>query len=272
MSNVTKQKLMLSFISLTLIVAFVGFLMMNESLAWFSNNKTVSANGLSVSAQGTANLVIGKTEAEIRSGNMQFAVSFNGTSRTDMIAVTRDTSYGAPYLKYLTNHYAVDNKTGLANGSEALAFAAVPTTDNEQYFIDYTVYIASTKNALQVSALTVIISSPASSSLSDDYKYLNAASIDFYLGASVTAEGYLGTLSVANPVKHNATNIDLFKGQGGTVPLNTTGSIAVTMRCYFDGALVDASGNAYINSYNVKTTGINLGVHFVATEVAEGQQ
>ncbi len=265
MSNVTKQKLMLSFISLTLIVAFVGFLMMNQSLAWFSNNKTVSANGLSVSAQGTANLIIGETVEDIKQGN-KFSVEFE-TSKTNMIAVTRDgsPSASAPFLKYLTNHHAVAHNTGLGNGTEELEFAAVPLDPNGSYYIDYTVYIASTEKALNVSSLVATIVSPTS--LATELNYLNAASIDFYLDGD-----YVKTLAVAN---RETESVDLFEGknsQDKVIPLNTNGYLTVIMRCYFDGALIDVeTGKAYINSFDVETNGINLGVKFSATEIEETQ-
>ena len=264
MSNVMKQKLMLALVSLTLLIALAGFLMMNQSLAWFSNNKTVSANGLSVSAQSTPNLIIGTEPSEIQGSREQFSVSFENEGGTDMIAVTRDGSVEDAFLKYLVNHHAVDNSTGLENGTEALDFAAVPTDGEGTYFVDFTVYIASTLKPLEVSSLDVSIVSPTS--LATELNYLKAASIDLYLN-EISNEGYCGTISVANK-----NTVDLFAGHGGEIPLNTNGYLTVIMRCYFDGALTYMDGTterAYINSYNVKTTGINLGVHFAATEAAE---
>ena len=257
MSNVMKQKLMLALVSLTLLIALAGFLMMNQSLAWFSNNKTVSANGLSVSAQGTANLIIGETVEDITQGN-KFLVQFE-TSKTNMIAVTRDGSLSAPFLKYLTNHHAVAHNTGLGNGTEELNFAAVPPDSNGPYYIDYTVYIASTEKALNVSSLVATIVSPTS--LATELNYLNAASIDFYLDGV-----YVKTLAVAN---RETESVELLPS-GGVIPLNTNGYLTVTMRCYFDGALIDVeTGKAYINSFDVKTNGITIGVHFAATEAVE---
>ena len=150
----------------------------------------------------------------------------------------------------------------MKNGTEELNFAAVPTDGEGTYFVDFTVYIASTEKPLEVSSLDVTIVSPAS--LDSDLNYLNAASIDLYLN-EISNEGYCGTISVANK-----NTVDLFAGQGGEIPLNTStsGYITVIMRCYFDGALTYMDGTterAYINSYNVKTNGINLGVKFSAT-------
>jgi hypothetical protein len=258
---------MLSFVSLTLLFAFAGFLMMNQSLAWFSKNKVVTASGLTVSAKGTANLIIGKTVEDVQRGKLQFSVNFKEQQRTDMIAVTRDESVEGTFLKYLVNHHAVDNQTGLKKeGAEDLVFAPVPTTENELYFIDYTVYIAATIETIEVSSLEVSIVSPTT--LDAGHTYLNAASIDFYLG-EVSEGGYRGTVSVADSISSANAKIDLFQGNGGTIPLNTTDYITVTMRCYFDGALVGSNGRAYVNSYSVLTDGIAIGVHFAAIEVVE---
>ena len=267
MTNVMKQKLMLSFVSLTLLVAFAGFLMMNQSLAWFSKNKVVTANGLTVSAKGTVNLIIGETVEDIQRGKMQFSVNFKGKERTDMIAVTRDPSVEDTFLKYLINHHAVDNQSGLKKeGAEDLIFAPVPEEEDGLYYIDYVVYIAATLDALEVSSLEASIVSPTS--LDAGHAYLNAASIDFYFG-TVSEDGYRGTISVADSLK-SGKKIDLFEGNGGTIPLNTSGEyITVIMRCYFDGALTSDANRAYVNSYNVLTDGIAIGVHFAATEVVE---
>ena len=92
MSDILRQKLMVLFVSITLLFAFIGFLVLNQSLAWFSENKEVTADGLSVNAKVSPNLIIAKTVDEIQSEGVQFAVNFNGTARTNMIAVTHDSA------------------------------------------------------------------------------------------------------------------------------------------------------------------------------------
>ena len=263
---------MVLFVSITLLFAFIGFLVLNQSLAWFSENKEVTADGLSVNAKVSPNLIIAKTVDEIQSEGVQFAVNFNGTARTNMIAVTHDSAISGTQLKYLTNHHAVDNHTGLQKGETALEFAAVPETDNEPYFIDYVVYIASAFEELEVSSLKAKIIIPEA--VDSLHPYFNAASIDFYVG-EVSADGYVGTTSVADSLNSTArAEIDLFEGNGGTVPLNTEGHIKVIMRCYFDGALTyvdekDGKIYAYVNSYTVKTDGVVIGVDFTATDKTE---
>ena len=269
MSDILRQKLMVLFVSITLLFAFIGFLVLNQSLAWFSENKEVTADGLSVNAKVSPNLIIAKTVDEIQSEGVQFAVNFNGTARTNMIAVTHDSSIEGTQLKYLTNHYAIDNHTGLEKGSAELEFAAVPTTDNEPYFIDYVVYIASAFEELSVKSLNAMITIP--SSVDEDHPYFNAASIDFYVG-EVSADSFIGTTSVADSINDTErAEIDLFKNAGGTVPFNKDGYMTVIMRCYFDGALTyvnedDGKTYAYVNSYTVKSDGVVIGVDFTATD------
>jgi hypothetical protein len=272
MSDILRQKLMVLFVSITLIFAFVGFLVLNQSLAWFSENKEVTADGLSLNAKVSPNLIIGKSVDEIQSEGVLFSVNFGGTARSNMIAVTHDSSIEGTYLKYLTSHHAVDNHTGLKNGTAELEFAAVPTADNEPYFIDYVVYIASAFEELEVSSLKAKIVIPED--VDSLHPYFNAASIDFYLG-EVSADSFIGTTSVADSLKNTArAEIDLFKNAGGTVPFNEDGYMTVIMRCYFDGALTyvneeDGKTYAYVNSYTVKSDGVVIGVDFTATDKAE---
>lgn len=267
MSSLLKQKLMLIFILASLLVTFFGFLIANDSLAWFSENKKVTAEGLSVSAKVSPNLIIAKTEDEIGAeGNILFGIDFEGTSRSDMIAVTRDEAISDTYLKYLRNHYAVDHATGVVKDGYELEFEPVPSENNERYFIDYVVYIASAFDPLAVDSLTAKITIPEA--VGKDYPYFNAASIDFYVG-EVNAEGYRGTTSVADSIGSANGSVTLLAG--GTVPLNTEGHIKVIMRCYFDGALEDGAGTAYVNSNTVKTQGVVIGVEFFATESEDGE-
>ena len=48
MTDVLKQKIMLIFIFFVLLIAIIGFLLLNRSLAWFSLNNQISAGGMKV--------------------------------------------------------------------------------------------------------------------------------------------------------------------------------------------------------------------------------
>ncbi len=262
MSQVVKQTIKVTCSFILLIAVFIGFLFANRSLAWFAQNKDVSANGLSANVKVSPNLIIAKDVETITKGELIFDIDFNGVARSNMIAVTHDDAIPATFLKYVTNHYAVNTHTGNVKDGATLEFEAVPDKDNEAYFIDYTVYIASAFEALDIDSLTATIIMP--DSVDTYHPYFYAASIDFYL-EEVSLENFCGTTSLANCLKDGG-GVNLFPN-GTTVPLNTDGYFTVIMRCYFDGALQDEdTGYAYVNSYTVKSDDVVIGVQFVAEE------
>ena len=268
MTQVAKQMTLLIFIAVALVVACVGFFFADGSLAWFSENESATAGGLSLKAKISPNLIIADSVDELVDGTLDFSVDFNGMGRSDMVAVTRDETIEGTRLKYLTNHHAVDTMTGKKKDGMELEFAAVPVTDNEQYFIDYVVYIASAFDPLEVSSLSARVVMPEADDL---HPYFNAVSVAFYIG-EVNDEGYRGTTSVSDS-KHNPENakIELLPG-GDTIPLNTSDHIKVTMRCYFDGALEDPdTGIAYVNSYTVKSDRAVVGVEFLAIDAESAE-
>lgn len=263
MQKAVKHLMMLIFMATALVFSMVGFFLSNNGVAWFSENDKATANGLSLNTTISPNLIIGKAPDELSQENLQFAVHFDGVEATDMIAVTHDDTARGTYLKCLVNHYAVDHITGNAKDGMSLEFEPVPAESEETYFVDYTVYIASAFDALDVSSLYATISMPET--VEDGDEYLKAASIDFYVG-EVSRANYLGTTSLHDRLSGSGrARIELMPN-GGRIPLASDGYITVIMRCYFDGALQGANGNAYVNSHAVKTDGISLGVSFVGVD------
>ena len=268
-SELKRHSVSLSLISVALIIAISGMFAINGSLGWYAHNDEVSAEGMSVDAKTTPNLVIGKTPDELMADNLQFSVSYKTDDLINMTSVTHDNQSAETYLKYLVNHYAVDESTGNAKNGMSLEFQPVPITSDEVYFVDYTVYIASRFDSLEISSLTASITLPTTvdSEYLSEHVYFNAASIDFYVGA-VSLENYRGTTSVSDSLNGTArASIELFR-DGVTVPdASSNQSIKVIMRCYFDGGLQDTNTNrAYINSNTVKADGINIGVTFTAID------
>ena len=100
---------------------------------------------------------------------------------------------------------------------------------------------------------------------------MHAIRIDFYVD-EVSLDGYRGTTSLADALKTENNyiyeGIELFGPEDDEIPLNTEGYITVIMRCYFDGALLDDEGNAYINSYTVLSDRVYIGVDFTVSEAA----
>ena len=263
MQKAVKQLMMLVFMATALVFSMVGFFLSNNGVAWFSENDEVTANGLSLSTTISPNLIIGKSPDELSHENLQFAVHFNDVEASSMVAVTHDDTAAGTYLKHLVNHYAVDHMTGNAKDGMSLEFEPVPAESEEIYFVDYTVYIASAFGALDVSSLYATISAPET--VDGDHGYFNAASIDFYVG-EVRKANYLGTTSVHDSLNGTGRARVELMPNGGTIPLTPDGYIKIIMRCYFDGALQDGTGKAYVNSHTVKTDTLSLGVSFVGVD------
>ena len=269
MSNIIEAKLRVIVAAVVLVLTIVALFTINGALAWFAENESTTASNMQVSVKSFPNLIIAKTEEEITSGKLQFEVSFGDLSRGDMIAVTRDEQIQDTYLKFVTNHYAISDITGIAKEGFDLEYKPVPSTDNGQYFVDCTVLLASISSPIATdSLLAKIYPLDNSDPLSD---YMHAISIDFYVD-EVSLEGYRGTTSLADALKtkndYIYEGIELFGPEDDEIPLNTEGYITVIMRCYFDGALLDDKGNAYINSYTVLSDQVYIGVDFTVSEAA----
>ena len=264
MSSLFKQTLRMAFMLVTIVVAIGGFLIADGSLAWFSENTKNKVEGFSVTVEAVPSLIIAKTVEEIGVKNQtQLRVQFDDISATDMVAVTHDDAIADTYLKYLENHYAVDNHTGNVKPGFTLEFSPVPTDGEGTYFVDYVVYIASAYTSFEVESLSAVIVPPAEFDGKPPHFY--AASIDFYIG-EVSLEGYCGTTSVAKATGEDDDGyVELLTD--GVIPLNTEGYIKVIMRCYFDGALQnEQTGDAYVNSFTVTSDGVNIGVKFLVEE------
>jgi len=138
----------------------------------------------------------------------------------------------------------------------------------KEYYVDYTVKLASTDKTMSATRLYATMSSDDT----DSHDYQNAASVDFYLD-SVAEANYKGTLNLAGKSYTNSgsavTEVDLMTGSAQTpitIPLNTSGSITVVMRFYFDGGLEKTSGQAYVYSEGLSTDDFTMKVHFAAEE------
>ena len=269
MTAVLKQKIFVLFVLAVLLLTLVGFLLLNQSLAWFSKNGEVTADGFSLQTSVSSNLIIGKTPDELTAENYHFSVGFTEVESGNLIAVTHSDSAEDTFLAYLFNNYDINYETGLLEEGAELNLVSVPLDEREKYYIDFEVYIASAFEELYVSSLTATIDIPEAVDV-NQYPYFYAASVDFYVG-SVSVENFVETLSVAESLDGGSVE---FSGKiaDGRVPLNTDGYVKIIMRCYFDGALTDDNGRAYINSKTVGTDRIALGVAFTAVDaVAEDE-
>lgn len=247
--------------------------------AWLGANRVTDSNGIEMAIDVSENLVISDSTSEISKAKIDeintgktnytpFLVTF-ATNDNKYVPTTHDNTYTTytSGLKYVTNNEEVDVVTGLQRSSTtALTFADAASGEaGKNYYVDYVVYIASHGAALSNHTLTAKIVSAKKGGADVTSGSLMATSIDFYVGDDVSSSTYKGTANVATM----STNVVTLQASTTEIPLNTESSIKVTMRCYFDGALVNSTDSkAYINSATVDLSKVTLNVEFTATKAA----
>ncbi len=246
------------------------------SFAWLSSNKQNDADGMQMKVQVTPNMIINDDSTAIQAVTAptqdDFTVTFTDAAAAKQpaqhdAADTADKATDWTYssgLKYVTDPDNVDVSTGLEK-SGSLSFALANTDD---FYVDYTVYIASTGAEMTAQDLTATLSGSIDGDGANKADTLAASSIDFYLG-SVAKANYLGTLNQAgkDALTNDASTAKTFVTvlENGTIPLNTSSYITVVMRCYIDGGLLKAANQAYINSEKVDLSDVTLNVTFTAS-------
>lgn len=280
--RVTKKALVVSAISLSL--SFI-LLAVTGTMAWFSMNRETDSNGMRTQIEVTPNMIISRdltTLQNATSSNALDMISVSFSEEGDTVPVLKAVTHGkdsqnqdsSSGLVYVQNPSAIDATTGLVKSGKTLnKVAAVNPEDTNKYYIDYVVYLASLDGSIDYDKLTVTMS-PATDGYLTTHKPYSAASIDFYVSTSSDTIGtYAGTLNLAGKTLDGTTaktSLDL-DGDSGTVPVNSgtgSGYIRVTMRCYFDGALVDsATSKAFINTATIALDdGFGFKVNFSAIE------
>ena len=260
------------------------FVLVTASFAWLSMNKETNSNGMQLKVEVTPNLIIDgdkngesagagatRLSAVVGPAQSNFAITFN----QDAIAI-RPSTHSSNYtdhpngLKYVVNMEDVDISTGVASSAVFSSAVNVESPTTKKYFVDYTVYIASTGSAMTSQDLVATLDPAASidGTVGTNNDTLKATSIDFYY-SSVSESNYKGTLNVAG---YNAsandqsafTSVKLL--DNGSIPLNTTSHITIIMRCYFDGALLKSAGQAFINTATVDANNVTINVKFSASD------
>lgn len=242
-----------------LIVAAV--LLSTSSFAWFSMNRTVTANNMQITAKASSSLVIAQT---LGTGVGTDVTTTFETAANVLVPATHD-ALMASGLKRVTNPGAVHTGTGLSNGT-ALEYTNATDTGSDKSYIDYVVYIASSGGELLTQDLTAVLTATSGG---DTH---GAASIDFYVSTDANLGTFAGTLNVAekDPVTNDGTTVreSLVVLSNSTIPVNgqDTTYLKITMRCYFDGALLKSAGQAYVYSNTVTTSNLLLTVNFTAAD------
>jgi hypothetical protein len=288
MKKIAKSKgvMISSIISLLLSLVVLA----TVSMAWLSMNKETASDGMQMKVDVTPNLIIdgdkkdeaaGTGASRIITVDGPSASNFSITFNQDVVALrpaTHDDSYSTK-LKYVTNPQNVDVTSGVASSAVYSDAAYVAGPPVKRFYVDYTVYLASTGTEMPINSLTVEIVSAnckINGASSDSNTTLKAASIDFYVGTPASGT-YKGTLNVAGLTYSTNTNGAYNGAETSSVTLQTSGSIpynkatsgdkyiTITMRCYFDGALSGSAGTTFINTTTVDTSDVELAVKFTAT-------
>lgn len=277
-------------------LALTLFLLIAASMAWLSMNRETSSNGMQLQVKVTPNMVISDSTTTLAtiSGTTEADFSLTFTDGpTALLPCTNDQTYNtyASGLKFVTNLSDVGVTSGLAKADASLTYGSATSGT---YFKDYVVYIACVGDIMENMDLTVTLSPTATIASDGQFKQdtLDATSIDFYVATvgsgnmstytvnsfSYGSSTYKGTLNVAeyDIAKNRASStfttaesdkvstLTLF--ENSTIPLNTDDGIVIVMRCYFDGALLKSTSQAFINSEKVDSHDVTLNVTFTATE------
>ena len=296
-----RKQIILIALSLFLTLA----ILIAATVAWFASNRDVDSSGMEIQVHTTPNLIIADSVSGVQTNTLtdtMLSLSFSNDVSNLYAAQHCEFSETEPEnktgLKYVTNPFVVTLDKGLEKTGTTLEYAAVPkpvTGDTKLYYVDYSVYIASHGEEFNASALNVEMelvpqtegnAEPTAEQISavSSTDYLQAASIDFYVKANggesediVSSANYMGTLNAAglalsNDTAFNAdatcTEVNLLSANPSTMYHNTEGHYKVTMRCYFDGALLKSATQAYVYSDNLSTLGFAMNVSFTAVDAA----
>ena len=146
----SKKMLISSIVSLCLSIFMLG----TASFAWLSMNKETNSNGVQLKVEVTPNLIIDDDSAQLQAVTNPTETNFSHTFSDEAVAkkpATHDWTVGTTTgLKYVNNPHNVSTSSGLAK-TGTLTFAPVESTD---YYVDFTVYIASTGAAMAGMDLT----------------------------------------------------------------------------------------------------------------------
>lgn len=290
--KVTPSSLILTGVSLVISLVLLGT---SASVAWFSLNRQVDSDGMTITADVSPNLIISDDLSELQAATSADAGTMILTSDTSgkksLIPATHykantyhsdATNYvtdPTTNLVYNTNPSSVSSTTGQVKTSRTLLFADAVNATGKTYYFDYVVYIASLDKPLEISTLTAQIE------IVDDPEIdaYDATSIDFYVYESeeaseadgvitIDAENYVGTLNLAGVEYTNSgtAKTSIVLSDDDTVPVNSgtgAGYLQVIMRIYLDGNLQKAGGiKNYINSAEISVVDLGLKVSFTANE------
>lgn len=262
------------------------------SFAWFTMSTTADVEGMSVKATADSTLLIAKENNlnafTAAGGSVTFANDGAKSLKpaTHYVEATHGTIATESGLVTVSDASTVTPSTGAYSG----AYKAAANAGTDLYYVDYTVYLAASgTEAMKNKDLNAVIS------INADLVYLlhNAVSIDFIVNGDFDETVNLKTVDASVNPAANQLKINLLSNTTITPALGTdtagqptftdTNTIKITMRVYFDGALVQAEEvkNAdgevttpttyYVRNALAVTNAIAFGVQFQVVDYVAPQ-
>ncbi len=259
-------------VSLVFLILSALILIGTGTFAWLSANRRVDTNELTMEVNVTSNLVIADTEPNLKAITAVSAAAPH-TTATAVTTTTQDKFYPASHsgsaaaasasnLIYSTDPTQILKNTGLP-ASGAATTATVPLNSDSPYYVDYVVWIGSHGKYLNGTTLTATLTSSNTGTLTDVEK---ATSVDFYVDGAYADSVNLAGLALSNDSTYSGTAKTSASLGTVDIPLNTETGICVTMRCYFDGALLKSAGQTFVTTESVGVeTETGFSVAFEAT-------
>ena len=243
-----------------IIAALLLVSLVSATFAWLSFNRETESAGIAMTIDTSPNLVISDSSSALSaytsanwsgsyvvhtwSDAAEELIPADHYDSTTYPSVTGTDTFG---LVYNSNPENVSRSTGRG---ESLTFAHVPADGEGSYFIDKTVYIASLDKAMtrgtEYNDLVFEIEETGSGTTTNSA--YRSASVDVYVAGT-----YEGTLNLDTLSSITVSDV-------ASIPLNTSGNVEITFRCYFDGALPDPSqsGVNYVNSSALAVNTANI--------------
>ena len=230
------------------------------TVAWFTMNKVANANGMVVSAKTSGSLIIKEAGTSLpQTTDKATKVTFANTAHS-FYPSTHDWDVGEDTgLKVVTNGDAVNFETGTRkNSTTTLSYSGVALATGNQvsdYYFDYGLFIAGDGIAMDAQNVTITLRGPNDTAFTALTNINAALSIDFYGEEDYdsnamlvpTESNYLDTLNLASKKNGEANPYTAVTFSNVNIPKSGEGAaFAITMRVYYDGALIDqARANDY---------------------------
>lgn len=268
-------------LSFLIVFGILFIAVFQPSLGWFSFNRKIGVTGSGVRVQNDQ-LIVTKTEADVlaatvAAGDTLVSVTFPSTG-AEYVPATHDDDY-TTYpngLKYVSEESFIGFYSGV--GTDTPEYLSAANTQTRTFYRDVDVYIARVGQPMTSATLTASLSATkivAGQPVAVTSGSLMATSVDFYRN-SVAETNYVGTLNVAG---YDAAENDYTTRKAsqylvgsnsttGTIPANDAAAgdryLHYVLRCYFDGALLSGTDQAYVFSADLDVSAVTLYITFTA--------